>query len=98
MDTHHQRGEIAASPSSSCTAVVRSKGRRVGGLLAAAIGLILAAQAPAAEGAARKPNVLVILADDLGYADLGFQGGKDIPTPHLDALAKAGVRCTDGYA
>src|SRR5262249_7418150 len=46
---------------------------------------------------ARRPNVIVILADDLGYADLGFQGGQDIPTPHLDALARAGVRCTDGY-
>lgn len=49
---------------------------------------------PAAE---RKPNVLVILADDLGYADVGFQGCKDIPTPHIDALAQGGVRCSNGY-
>lgn len=47
--------------------------------------------------AADKPNVLVIVADDLGYADLGFQGARDIPTPNLDALAKQGVRCTNGY-
>src|SRR5262249_42492643 len=46
---------------------------------------------------ARKPNILVIVADDLGYADTGFQGCKDIPTPNLDALAKKGVRCTNGY-
>jgi arylsulfatase A-like enzyme len=46
---------------------------------------------------ARNPNILILLADDLGYADLGFQGCKDIPTPHLDALAKGGVRCTNGY-
>lgn len=46
---------------------------------------------------AAKPNVVVILADDLGYADLGFQGGKDIPTPHLNALAASGVRCTNAY-
>jgi arylsulfatase A-like enzyme len=43
------------------------------------------------------PNVVVIVADDLGYADVGFHGCKDIPTPHLDALAKAGVVCTNGY-
>lgn len=40
---------------------------------------------------------MLLVADDLGYADLGFQGGKDIPTPHLDALAARGVRCTNGY-
>lgn len=45
----------------------------------------------------RQPNVVVIVADDLGYADVGFQGCKDIPTPHLDALAKSGVVCTNGY-
>jgi len=45
----------------------------------------------------RKPNVLVIVADDLGYNDLGFQGGTDVPTPHLDALARSGTRCTNGY-
>jgi len=47
--------------------------------------------------AASKPNILVILADDLGYADVGFQGCRDIPTPNLDRLAKAGLRCTNGY-
>lgn len=44
-----------------------------------------------------KPNVIVILADDLGFSDLGVQGGKDIPTPNIDSLAKSGVRCTQGY-
>ncbi|QNN25247.1 sulfatase-like hydrolase/transferase [Planctomycetales bacterium ZRK34] len=47
--------------------------------------------------AERKPNVIVILADDLGFADVGFHGCKDIPTPHLDRLAASGVRCTNGY-
>lgn len=47
--------------------------------------------------AARKPNVIVILADDLGYADVGFNGCKDIPTPNIDSLAKHGVRCSSGY-
>lgn len=45
----------------------------------------------------KTPNILVIVDDDLGYADLGFHGGKDVPTPHLDALAASGVRCTSGY-
>jgi arylsulfatase A-like enzyme len=47
--------------------------------------------------AAEKPNVILVVADDLGYADVGFRGCKDIPTPHLDALAKRGVVCTNGY-
>ena len=47
--------------------------------------------------AADKPNIIVIMADDLGYADLGSYGCKDIPTPHLDKLAKEGVRFTSGY-
>ena len=47
--------------------------------------------------AEKKPNILVIVSDDQGYVDVGFQGGKDVPTPNLDALAKSGVRCTSGY-
>jgi len=47
--------------------------------------------------AADRPNILLIVGDDMGYADVGFHGCKDIPTPHLDALAAAGVRCTQGY-
>ena len=59
----------------------------------------LARLAPAAEAtaAARKPNIVVILADDLGYADVGLQGCTDIPTPHVDSIGKAGVRFTSGY-
>src|SRR5438128_8051954 len=52
---------------------------------------------PGAAQAARRPNIVILLADDMGYADAGFQGCKDIPTPHLDSLAKNGVRCTNGY-
>jgi arylsulfatase A len=58
-------------------------------ILAASIGL-------AAEAA--KPNVIVILTDDQGTVDLGIAGTKDIETPHLDALARRGVRFTQFYA
>lgn len=51
----------------------------------------------AADRQDNRPNVIVIVSDDLGYHDLGFQGSKDIKTPHLDALAKGGVRFTNAY-
>jgi arylsulfatase A-like enzyme len=47
--------------------------------------------------AAAAPNVLIFYADDLGWGELGCQGSKDIPTPHIDSLAANGVRCTQGY-
>ena len=43
------------------------------------------------------PNIIVILADDLGYGDTGIYGSKIIKTPHIDALARRGVRFTRGY-
>src|SRR6476659_1041452 len=45
----------------------------------------------------RKPNVLIFLSDDVGWAEYGFQGGKDIPTPHIDSIARNGVKFTQGY-
>lgn len=49
---------------------------------------------PAAE---QRPNVIFIVADDLGYGELGCYGGKEIPTPHIDALAASGARFTSAY-
>jgi arylsulfatase A-like enzyme len=69
---------------------------KVFGIVVVALALFSQAQSCFAAGAAR-PNVLVIVSDDQGYADAGFQGGTDVPTPHLDRLAKSGVRCTSGY-
>jgi arylsulfatase A-like enzyme len=55
---------------------------------------LVSATASAAE---TRPNFLIILADDLGYADVGFTGGKDIKTPHIDKLAAAGARLEQFY-
>ena len=46
---------------------------------------------------ANRPNILLIIADDLGYGDLSCQGNPQIPTPHIDSIAKHGVRFTNGY-
>lgn len=46
---------------------------------------------------AEKPNLIVIMCDDLGYADVGFNGCADIPTPNIDRIAANGVRCASGY-
>ncbi len=45
----------------------------------------------------RQPNIVVFLADDEGYGELGCQGNTEIPTPHIDSIAKNGVRFTQGY-
>lgn len=45
----------------------------------------------------QRPNILLIVSDDQGYADAGFQGSRDILTPHLDRLASRGIRFTNGY-
>ncbi|WP_299635296.1 sulfatase-like hydrolase/transferase [uncultured Tenacibaculum sp.] len=45
----------------------------------------------------KRPNILVVLCDDLGYSDVGFNGAKDIKTPGLDKLAKNGTIFTDAY-
>lgn len=65
-------------------------------LLTCCIVLLFAtATAPAA---AASPNIILIVADDLGYAELGSYGQKKIRTPHLDQLAKEGIRFTHFYA
>lgn len=92
----------------------RSAGLSRRGLAGAAVGALGAAavvsatsesahaeqpfRAIARKGPRPRPNFLVILADDLGAADLGVYGSPDIRTPNLDALAATGVRFTQGYS
>lgn len=45
----------------------------------------------------KKPNVIIILSDDAGYADFEAYGGKEIPTPHINALIKSGIKFTNAY-
>jgi arylsulfatase A-like enzyme len=49
------------------------------------------------KGNAEKPNLILIVADDLGYADLGMHGSKQIPTPYIDQLAEEGIVFSNGY-
>ncbi len=56
--------------------------------------LLLLLKAPAQQ----KPNVIFIYADDLGYGDLSCYGATDIRTPHIDQLAKGGLRFTNGHS
>jgi arylsulfatase A-like enzyme len=65
-------------------------------LLVASSVMALATSADGAP-AAKRPNIVILLADDLGYADVGFHGCKDISTPRIDSIARDGVRCTDGH-
>ena len=58
------------------------------------LGLLLAA---GPVGRAAQPNIILIVADDLGYGDVSYQGSSQIKTAHIDALAQSGVRFTQGY-
>jgi len=64
----------------------------------AAVLALGSAAASAADQLARKPNVIVILTDDQGSVDVNCYGAKDLITPHMDALAKSGVRFGQFYA
>jgi len=66
-------------------------------LLATASAVVFGIMLVASVDAAEQPNIIVILADDLGYHDLGFQGSKRIKTPHLDRLAAGGTTFTDAH-
>ncbi len=51
----------------------------------------------AALDSSERPNILLIVVDDLGYGELGCQGNPQVPTPNMDSLAQHGVRFTSGY-
>ncbi len=63
----------------------------------AVAGIALCDTAPVGAQDKRPPNVVVILADDLGWGELGAFGGTEIPTPRIDSIATSGVRFKQGY-
>jgi arylsulfatase A-like enzyme len=65
-------------------------------ILFSLLGLLLCSASAVAQS--RKPNIVFVLVDDMGYGDLGCYGAKDIRTPNIDRLAKEGVRFTDFYS
>src|SRR5688500_19026527 len=69
--------------------------RQIVWLLLVAVGCTKAI--PAAESS-RRPNIIVILADDMGLGDVGCYGGKQAPTPRIDQLAREGTRFTHYYS
>jgi arylsulfatase A-like enzyme len=70
---------------------------RIAALLFSLAIALIQAPAPVRAADGKHPNILVIVADDLGYGELGIQGNPQIPTPHIDSLAKNGIRFTNGY-
>jgi arylsulfatase A-like enzyme len=78
----------------------RPRPNLLGTFLAFSLALLAPVRGEAASPSAtpRKPNILLIYVDDLGYGDLGLTGGKRVPTPHIDSLARNGVNCTQGYS
>jgi arylsulfatase A-like enzyme len=65
------------------------------------LSLVICMLAVACEGFARtgseQPNIILLVADDLGYGELGCQGNRQVPTPNIDSIAASGIRFTQGY-
>jgi len=90
--------EHAHAPERSSAARIRNPRYNRLKICATAVALLALVGIPAlAPAAPLKPNIIFLLADDLGSADVGFNGGKDIKTPHLDRLANGGARLAQFY-
>ena len=98
MDNGSERADLDGKRIQPHSRAVRRDGKTMSMSLLTRRSLLHGAAAlPLAAAPRPRPNVIVILADDLGYADTGFTGAKDIPTPNIDRIARAGVRFTNAY-
>jgi len=98
---HGRRGDGATARSllnARRSAPAASLGRLLGLVFVAAWAVPFVRPNQATARAAERPNIVFILADDLGYGDLGCYGQKVLRTPNLDRLAAEGLRFTDFYA
>lgn len=71
--------------------------RRLELTIALVVVLATSSAARADDRATRPPNVVILVSDDMGFADIGVHGNKDFPTPSIDAIAASGVRFMNGY-
>ncbi|MFT4558418.1 MAG: arylsulfatase A-like enzyme, partial [Planctomycetaceae bacterium] len=62
-----------------------------------AVPVAVSPRASLADEPSRRPNIVLLFADDLGYGELGCQGNAEIPTPNIDSIAADGIRFTSGY-
>lgn len=79
------------------TGTRNSTAKRIVAGMAGLMALTFAPIAAAQTNGGQRPNIVLVVTDDQGYADVGFNGSKDIPTPHIDRIAKEGVRFTRAY-
>lgn len=78
--------------------MIRPQRWRQAVLATAGLLMLQASQTSLAQSRAEpRPNVIIIMSDDQGYRDVGFNGSRDIPTPNIDRIANEGVRFTRGY-
>ena len=100
MNQHETSQADDTAPTRTWSAIARRPGgwgRLIAAAGVAGVLFALVTSAPAlAQGAARRPNIVVILGDDMGFSDMG-SFGSEIRTPNLDGLAKEGVRFTSFY-
>ena len=89
-------GRLFSAPT-QCHLAGRLRGHRIMKRTVIFLATLSAVLAALPLAAAQKPNIVLFVADDMGFADCGVYGCKDIPTPNIDALARNGVSFTQAY-